>query len=120
MEHGSRSAAVGAVSLGGEQDAQPVVAQISESVGEPADYFDDQVGGFGTAVGRADRGRVGGISSGGASVEAVGGSGQPSRSRPRAPGWAGPWKWKADFGVSNGTARPAFANVSGLPVGLDE
>src|SRR5215207_7482944 len=59
IEHGSGSSAVGAVSGGCEQDAQPVVVEISESVCEPADFLDDQVDGFGAAVGHAASVEVG-------------------------------------------------------------
>ena len=44
---------VGAISGGGEQDPQPVVAEIAEPMGEAADLLDDQVDGLGAAVGDA-------------------------------------------------------------------
>jgi hypothetical protein len=37
--------------VGGEHDSESVVIKIFEAVGEPADLFDDQVDGFGYAVG---------------------------------------------------------------------
>ena len=44
---------IGPLAVGGEQYSEPVVVELSEAVGEPADLFDDQVDGFGAAVGDA-------------------------------------------------------------------
>jgi hypothetical protein len=41
---------VGASSVGGQHDSQPIVIDVFESVGQSADFFDDQVDGFGAAV----------------------------------------------------------------------
>jgi hypothetical protein len=45
--------AAGAVAGCGEEDPEPVVVEVSESVGESADLLDDQVDDFGAAVGDA-------------------------------------------------------------------
>jgi hypothetical protein len=37
--------------VGGEHDSESVVIKIFEAVGQPADLLDDQVDGFGSAVG---------------------------------------------------------------------
>jgi hypothetical protein len=37
--------------VGGEHDSESVVIKIFEAVGQSADPFDDQVDGFGSAVG---------------------------------------------------------------------
>jgi len=42
---------VGSSSVGGEHDAEPVVVEVSEAMGQPSDFLDDQVDGFGAAVG---------------------------------------------------------------------
>ena len=51
IEHGSGSFAVGAVAGCGEEYPEPVVGEVSKAVGESADLLDDQVDGFGAAVG---------------------------------------------------------------------
>ena len=45
-----RARSIGSPSIGGKHDSQPIVIKVFESVGEPADLFDDQVDGFGAAV----------------------------------------------------------------------
>lgn len=45
------SSSVGPSPIGGEHDAEPVVIEISESMGQPSDFLDDQVDGFSAAVG---------------------------------------------------------------------
>jgi hypothetical protein len=52
-----RVRAVGPSSVGGEHYPESVVVEVFEAVGEAADFFDDQVDGFGAAVGDA----VGGV-----------------------------------------------------------
>ena len=47
------SISVGPSAVGGEHDSEPVVIKISEAVGQSADLLDDQVDGFGAAVGDA-------------------------------------------------------------------
>ena len=46
------SGSVGPSPVGDEHDAEPVVIEISEAVGQPSDFLDDQVNGFGAAVGQ--------------------------------------------------------------------
>ena len=41
---------VGPSSVCGQHDSQPIMIKVFESVGQAADFFDDQVDGFGAAV----------------------------------------------------------------------
>src|SRR5215213_2451381 len=50
---------VAPLARGGEQDPEPVVLEIPEAMGEPADLLDDQVDGLGAAVGDAGGVEVG-------------------------------------------------------------
>jgi hypothetical protein len=43
--------AIGAVAGCGEQDRESVMIKVSEAVGQPADLLDDQIDGFGAAIG---------------------------------------------------------------------
>jgi hypothetical protein len=45
------SGSVGPSPVGGEHDSQPIMIKVSETVGQPSDFLDDQVDGFGAAVG---------------------------------------------------------------------
>ena len=47
------SSSVRPAAVGGEHDPQSVMIKIFEAVGESADLLDDQVDGFGAAVGDA-------------------------------------------------------------------
>ena len=51
--------AVGPGAVGGEQDADPVVGEVAEAVGEEAGLLDDAVDGLGAGVGDASGGEVG-------------------------------------------------------------
>ncbi len=42
---------VGTPAVGSKHDPQPVMIKVSESVGEPTGFLDDQIDGFGAAVG---------------------------------------------------------------------
>jgi hypothetical protein len=73
-----RVRAVGPSSVGGEHYPESVVVEVFEAVGEAADFFDDQVGGFGAAVGDAVSG-VEVASSCSASCVGSGRAGRPRR-----------------------------------------
>jgi len=46
-----RASSVGSASVCGEHDPQPVMIEVLEAVSQTTDLFDDQIDGFGAAVG---------------------------------------------------------------------